>query len=113
MGDTAQLWERQPSESPKAFQAAALYFEMGADRSLAAVGQSLGKSKALMERWSSAYGWVERAAAYDAHLAQLAEQARAAIVAAHAARWEERRRQLREDGWIAAEKLYARALEML
>ena len=32
------------------------------------MGQELGKSGALMARWSSRHGWPERAAAWDAHL---------------------------------------------
>ena len=59
-------WERQGGESVKAFEAFTVYLEMGEDRSLRAVSQRLGKSKALMERWSSAYQWVERVASYDA-----------------------------------------------
>lgn len=59
-------WERQEGESVKAFEAFSVYLEMGEDRSLRAVGQKLGKSKALMERWSRTYQWVERVAAYDA-----------------------------------------------
>lgn len=58
-------WERLEGESVKAFEAFMIYLEMGEDRSLRAVGQRLGKSKTLIDRWSSAYGWVERTAAYD------------------------------------------------
>ena len=39
---------------------------MGDERSLRAVGQRLGKSRALIERWSRTYQWVERVASYDA-----------------------------------------------
>lgn len=59
-------WERQEGESVKAFEAFTVYLEMGEDRSLRAVSQRLGKSRALMERWSSTYQWVERVASYDA-----------------------------------------------
>lgn len=61
-------WERQDGESPRAFEAFAAYLEMGADRSLRAVGQKLVKSYALISRWSAAHRWVERAAAYDAEI---------------------------------------------
>ena len=65
-------WERQEGESVQAFEAFTLYLEMGGERSLRAVGQKLGKSSTLIERWSATKRWVERAAAYDADLQQKA-----------------------------------------
>lgn len=62
---TPELWERQEGESAQAFQGFAAYRDMGADRSLAKVAQKLGKSKALMERWSVRWQWVIRADAWD------------------------------------------------
>ena len=59
-------WERQEGESIKAFEAFTVYLDMGDERSLRAVGQRLGKSRALIERWSRTYQWVERVASYDA-----------------------------------------------
>ena len=59
-------WERQPGESHEAFEAFQTYRDMGPARSLAKVGEKLGKSTALMERWSSRHGWVERVAAWEA-----------------------------------------------
>lgn len=73
-------WERQKGESAQAFAAFLVYLQMGADRSLSAVGQRLGKSRALMERWSSANGWVERCRAWDNHLQREAKKAAAAEV---------------------------------
>lgn len=58
-------WERLPEESTEAFEAFKEYRDMGAERSLAKVGQSLGKSTALMERWSSTHDWVKRVTAWD------------------------------------------------
>ena len=74
-------WERQEGESAKAFEAFNVYLEMGADRSVRAVGQKLDKSRTLIGKWSATYGWVERAAAYDDDLqrkahAQAARKAR-------------------------------------
>jgi hypothetical protein len=62
---------RLPNESTKAYQARLCYCTLGANRSLEAVGQALGKSKALMERWSVCYGWVGHARAYDDTLAAI------------------------------------------
>lgn len=59
-------WERQPGETAKAFAAFCVYRDQApSQRSLSRVAQSLGKSKALMDRWSSQNRWVLRAAAWD------------------------------------------------
>ena len=60
------VWDRQPGESPQAFSAFALYRDMGVSRSSAKVGQEFGKSKRLMDRWSSRWGWVRRVDQWDA-----------------------------------------------
>lgn len=60
-----QPWERQEKETAKAYEAFSEYRDMGASRSLAKVGQKLGKSKAQMEKWSKKYGWVARAEEWD------------------------------------------------
>lgn len=46
-------------------------------RSLAEVGRKLGKSKALIERWSAKWRWVDRARDFDAHISQRAAAAQA------------------------------------
>lgn len=66
----AQEWERQPEETAKAFEAFAIYRDMGNDRSIAKVAEKLGKSEALLHRWSSRYEWVKRAAAWDDEVAR-------------------------------------------
>lgn len=43
-------WTRIPKEPARAFEAASLYFQMRASRSLAAVSRKLGKNVSLMER---------------------------------------------------------------
>ena len=60
-----QPFERQEKETEKAFEAFSTYRDLGSDRSLAKVGEKLGKSKTLIERWSSQNDWVERVKAYD------------------------------------------------
>lgn len=71
---TPELWERQEGESAQAFQGFAAYRDMGADRSLAKVAQKLGKSKALMERWSVRWQWVIRADAWDDEMDRLSRR---------------------------------------
>jgi hypothetical protein len=58
-------WERQANESVKAFEAFTAYRDMGTDRSLAKVGTKLGKSTALMERWSVTHRWVARVEVWE------------------------------------------------
>ena len=65
-------WERMEGEGSKAFEAFRVYRDMGAERSLRAVGERLGKSKAIIERWSSSNQWVERVRAYDNDLERAA-----------------------------------------
>lgn len=60
------LWDRWPGETPKPWQAFTIYRDMGLDRSGAKVGDKLGKSSTLIERWSSRYRWVARVELFDA-----------------------------------------------
>jgi hypothetical protein len=59
-------WDRRGNETTQAFEAFASYRDMGVHRSNARVGQALGKSTTLMDRWSTRHEWVHRAATFDA-----------------------------------------------
>ena len=73
--ETPQAWEQQPKETPEAYEAFKVYRAMEpTDRSLAKVGKELGKSTALMERWSAKHKWGERVAAWDAEADRQAAQ---------------------------------------
>ena len=61
-------WEQEPGESAKAFEAFAIYRDIGVERSVRKVTQRLNKSLTLIGKWSSAYNWPERARAYDRDL---------------------------------------------
>ena len=58
-------WECQEAETPKAYEAFCVYRDMGPSRSIVKAGQKLGKNKITLEKWSSQYSWVKRAAAWD------------------------------------------------
>lgn len=61
-------WERQDGESAKAYEAFQLYRDASpSDRSLRKLAEQIGKSRTLIERWSSGHEWGERVAAWDAH----------------------------------------------
>jgi hypothetical protein len=78
--------ERQPKETAVAFEAFRCYLEMGPSRSVAKVGQALGKSKTLIDRWSSRWGWVERVRQVESRDAALVDESRATELAKHAQR---------------------------
>lgn len=69
----ARPWERQPGESPKAFQAFATYRDLGPGRTIDAAyctakGLPPGSRRAARRwfTWSVQHRWVERVAAWDA-----------------------------------------------
>ena len=108
-----KLWEKQKNESAQAFEAAHLYFQMGAERSIDAVRKKLGKSQDICERWSARHNWRKRAHAYDQHLASIETKATEGLVKNRAKMWQERREQIREDGFKLYERLKAKAEQML
>src|SRR4051794_32865172 len=68
--DSVPGWSRMPNESARALEAAREYLKMGPHRSIASVSRTLGKHVSLLEGWSKRWRWVERATAYDDHLAR-------------------------------------------
>ena len=66
--DNLKSWERQPKESLKAYEALYLYLQLGDERSCAKVAKQLGKSTTIIERWCSAWHWVQRSREYDTEL---------------------------------------------
>jgi len=66
--ESEQTYERLPRESSAAYEAFCAYRDKGASRSTAKVARQLGKSKSLIDRWSSRWSWGSRAAAYDGYL---------------------------------------------
>jgi hypothetical protein len=60
-------WERLDTEGAKAFEAFALYRDLGpSERSVREVARRLNKSATLIGKWSGQHAWVERCVAWDA-----------------------------------------------
>lgn len=107
------IFERQPRETSKAFAAFQEYLGLGPERSLAAVGEKLGKSKVMMEKWSRKYDWPARVAAHGAHLAVIEREAAEAVARAKGVDWAERYAELRESEWKARCELVDLAWEVI
>jgi hypothetical protein len=60
------IWEQRNDETTRAYEGFSIYRSLGPQRSAAKVGRKLGKSRALIERWSARHEWVNRARVYDA-----------------------------------------------
>jgi hypothetical protein len=86
--DLPDLITRLPDESAQAYHALCTYAQLGPDRSLAATCQREGKSRAVIERWSSKHAWVARVKAFDAYVASASQasyvETSAAIAKDHA-----------------------------
>lgn len=93
------MFEQQLKESDKAFAAFKTYLELGPERSLAMVGQKLGKSKVLMEKWSAKFDWPARVQAYSAHFAMVERKAAESAAAVYGADRAKRREVQREHEW--------------
>jgi hypothetical protein len=98
-------FEQQPRESSKAFAAFQVYLRMGPQRSLAAVGQQLGKSTVVIERWSSKFDWVSRVQAYAAHLAEIERKTIEERAIDKAVEWSKVKESVKRDAWKKSEKL--------
>ena len=109
----ATAFEQQPRESAKAFEAFSVYLNMGAERSLAAVGRKLGKSRALLERWSAKFDWAGRVQAQAAYLAVVEREATEAVARGRSAEWLKRQQEVREREWDMHEKCIAAAKRAL
>jgi hypothetical protein len=63
----AQLWQRQPEESPKAYAAFRVFLELGERRTVVGAARQLGKAESLIRGWAARYDWCRRAWQWDQH----------------------------------------------
>lgn len=78
--NTPEPWERQDGESTRAYEAFALYRDMGVDRSLRKVAQQLNKSLTIVAKWSTESEWIKRVAAWDAEQDRIARKEQAEAI---------------------------------
>jgi hypothetical protein len=108
----ALVFEQQARESDKAFAAFSLYLSQGPERSLAKVAVKLGRSKVLMEKWSSKFDWPARVVAYNSHMALVEREAAEAMAREKGVDWAKRYQELREAEWQERQNLVALAAEV-
>lgn len=66
---TSLPWHRRQNETLQAYEAFNTYLLLGPERSQERVAKTLGKSRQLMDRWSTRHAWVLRITAYEEHFA--------------------------------------------
>jgi hypothetical protein len=99
-------WEKQPGESAQSYSAFREYLLMGPARSTAKVARRLGKSKALIDRWSSRDQWVARVETFEAEASRKQDEALVDELA-------ERSRRQAELATEALEAMAAPSLELM
>jgi len=92
------LWERQPEETTRAFEAFVIYRDMGANRSIRKTAQELNKNCTTIAEWSSKYDWVKRVAAWDAEQDRIARNEMLAEMAATRKRQRKQAKRMQEKG---------------
>jgi hypothetical protein len=112
-----KTWDRLDGETDKAWSAFRLYLGLGRGRSLDGLAGALDPAKAsrrkraatgCLQSWSSRYRWVERARAYDLHLADVAAEAEAEELRLDVSEAAARRREYRARAAKLAERLHQR-----
>lgn len=112
-------WDRRDAESSRAYFCFLNFLNSGADRTvIASFRQITGKPQARQvagawNAWVLKYAWQERAAAWDSHQQQLADEERRKLARADEKKWAERRRALREREFAVSEQLITTAEAIL
>jgi hypothetical protein len=105
-------YERLPGESARAFNAFRIFRDLGADRTVNKVRISLGKPDqhlAQLQKWSSQFAWLARAALYDAWIDRMRRQEMEASIPL----WEGRRQDALRHNLELCAKLRERVEKMM
>ena len=104
----AEMFEQQPGESAKAFEAFSIYLNMGVERSTEAVATKLQKSCQIVRRWAARWQWLARVQSHAEHFAKIERQATEAVARCKGLEWLKRQQLVREEEWdIHAELIRA------
>ncbi len=111
----AKSWERQPKESPQAFEAFQAYIQVKDEGTggIREVARRLGKSATIIGRWSDRNRWQERYRAYQNHQLILQEREQQTAIREQARAWAGRRIDIREQGFTTGQALLERAMNLL
>lgn len=74
----AEMWEKQPGETARAFAAFQIYRDLGPSRTLVKVCEALDKPvhyRVQLGTWSTKYEWVKRSEEFDTYTDKLRLQA--------------------------------------
>jgi hypothetical protein len=112
-GERRLVFDQQPREGSKAYEAFRTYLEMGPERSLVKTAKDLGKTIRLIESWSRKWGWQARVQAHGAHLAEIERKAAEALATRNGVDWAKRQEEHREDEWQTRGELIALAREAI
>lgn len=111
----ARIWERQPKESPEAYEAWQVYIAVKSGNSggIREVARRLGKSGTLISKWSVRWNWLERYRAYENNELLTLEAEKQRALRKETEKWAERRVGIRERGFELGEALIVRAKNLL
>lgn len=107
------IYERRAKEGAKPYAAFNAYLELGADRSVRKVAQKVHKNPTLIQKWSRAHNWPERARAWDADAEKRMRDAEAKAMKAEAEKWAKRQISLRDEAYELGDELIKKAKAML
>ncbi len=96
---------RAAGETPRAYSAFFIYFQLGHSRSLRAAAERLGEHLSTVKNWSSKFAWSQRVQDFNAGLLQQHAQIHADTHRRQTADWAGRLESLREQEWHSAQKL--------
>lgn len=100
-----ELWERQPNETAKAFEAFVIYRDMGVNRSIRKAAQTLNKAVTTLAEWSTKHEWVKRVAAWDAEQDRIARNELVAEMASTRKKQRKQAQRMQEKGMELLESI--------
>jgi hypothetical protein len=111
-----RIFDREPDETTKAFEAWTIYRELGAQRSLKKTAElyyGTTSNVRQLQRWSSRFNWVERARASDVEREMLRRSAVEEYLASQAENRAEREGRIAEILLTVREEAAKQALSMV